>query len=183
MEYLREGAHSQVMESGHIIICGANNHITTVLKQLNRAHEFAIRDGTAASRYFLTWERISFKFIKHMADSWFTLKIYGVYCVSFLPEWTGMIKWSIQCYALNLAFLHYRKQTVLLLSERARRETERLVSPVTKECTQINILTRWWGDWFLNSRELIFVIYNLWVGSVVILVGQDNSSCQWRWWA
>ncbi|KAG0625220.1 hypothetical protein M758_2G037400 [Ceratodon purpureus] len=84
MEWLREGAHSQVMENGHIIICGANNHMTTVLKQLNKSHEFAIRDGTAASR----------------------------------------------------------KQTVLLLSERARREIERIVSPVTKECTQINILTR-----------------------------------------
>lgn len=84
MEWLREGAHSQVMENGHIVICGANNHITTVLKQLNKSHEFAIRDGTAASR----------------------------------------------------------KQTVLLLSERARREIEKLVSPVTKECTQINILTR-----------------------------------------
>jgi hypothetical protein len=44
--------------------------------------------------------------------------------------------------ALSLGTYGCRKQTVLLLSERARREIEKLVSPVTKECTQINILTR-----------------------------------------
>uniref|UniRef100_A0A7I4B992 RCK N-terminal domain-containing protein n=1 Tax=Physcomitrium patens TaxID=3218 RepID=A0A7I4B992_PHYPA len=113
MEYLREGAHSQVMESGHIIICGANNHITTVLKQLNRAHEFAIRDGTAASR----------------------------------------------------------KQTVLLLSERARRETERLVSPVTKECTQINILTRCGS---LSSTRSFSKVAADKARSIVLLANKDD---------
>lgn len=51
MEWLREGAHSQVMESGHIVVCGANKHLTTILQQLNKSQELAIEDGTAASRH------------------------------------------------------------------------------------------------------------------------------------
>ncbi|CAM6026874.1 unnamed protein product [Sphagnum balticum] len=84
MDWLREGAHSQVMESGHIVVCGVNSHLTTVLKQLNTSHKFAIQDGRALTR----------------------------------------------------------KQRVLLLSERARRDTEKLVSHVIKECTEIDVLTR-----------------------------------------
>ena len=84
MEKLREGAHSAVMESGHIIIAGHNNHLDTLLRQLNKSQEFAVQDGTASSR----------------------------------------------------------KQTVLLLSELPRSEMEKRLNSLTKECSQINILTR-----------------------------------------
>lgn len=42
---------SKVMEEGHIVICGANNHLTTILQQLNKSHELSIRDGAAHFRY------------------------------------------------------------------------------------------------------------------------------------
>jgi hypothetical protein len=41
-----------------------------------------------------------------------------------------------------LSYSSHRKQRVLLLSERARRDTEKLVSHVIKECTEIDVLTR-----------------------------------------
>eukprot|EP00850_Spirogloea_muscicola_P020744 SM000225S07023 [mRNA] locus=s225:97800:104427:+ [translate_table: standard] len=83
MEWLREGAHSQVVESGHLVVVGTNSHLLPLLRQLNRSSTFVRPD--VSSR---------------------------------------------------------RKQTVLLLSEKPRKETERYLSSIVKECSHLALLTR-----------------------------------------
>ncbi|GJP39026.1 hypothetical protein CLOM_g23421 [Closterium sp. NIES-68] len=50
MEWLREGAHSQVMEREHIVIGGINNRLATLLRQLSKSQHFAVQDGSAQTR-------------------------------------------------------------------------------------------------------------------------------------
>eukprot|EP00850_Spirogloea_muscicola_P017731 SM000155S01660 [mRNA] locus=s155:313039:320250:+ [translate_table: standard] len=50
MEWLREGAHSQVVESGHLVVVGTNSHLLPLLRQLNRSSTF-VRPDVSSRRY------------------------------------------------------------------------------------------------------------------------------------
>lgn len=66
---------------------------------------------------------------------------------------------------LSLACTVSRKQTVLLLSERARRDTEKLVSSVIKECSQIDILTRRSACSTIQTHQVLAISLKLWINS------------------
>ncbi|KAH9318371.1 hypothetical protein KI387_020140, partial [Taxus chinensis] len=84
MERLKEGAHFEIMESGHLVICGVNSHLTSVLKQVNKSQEFSNCFGIAK----------------------------------------------------------LRRQKVLILSEKPKKDVEKLIGNVVKDCRNIDVLTR-----------------------------------------
>lgn len=52
-----------------------------------------------------------------------------------------------------------RKQTILLLSERPRKDMEKLTAAVVKDCPQIEVLTRRFAFWVeVHSLQVVWIV-------------------------
>lgn len=114
MGRLKEGSHFEIMESKHIVICGVNSHLTTVLKQVNKSQEFSNKSG------------------------------------------------------IN----QLRRQRILILSEQVKKDVEKLVGHVIKDCRNIDVITR---SGSLSNFESFRKAAVDKARSVIILSGKDDG--------